>query len=34
MLVRDFIGDYKSFLDNFGYHETRVARYITQRALD
>ena len=34
MLVRDFIGDYKSFLDNFGYHETRVARYIKQRALD
>ena len=34
MLIRDFIGDYKSFLDNFGYHETRVARYIKQRALD
>ena len=34
MLVRDFIGDYKSFLDNFGYHETRVARYIKQSALD
>ena len=34
MLVRDFIGDYKDFLDNFGYHETRVARYIKQRALD
>ena len=34
MLVRDFIGDYKYFLDNFGYHETRVARYIKQRALD
>lgn len=34
MLIRDFIGDYKYFLDNFGYHETRVARYIKQRALD
>ena len=34
MLVRDFIGDYKDFLDRFGYHETIVARYIKQRALD
>ena len=34
MLVRDFIGDYKDFLDRFGYHETIVAKYIKQSALE
>ena len=34
MWVRDFIGDYKDFLDRFGYHETIVAKYIKQSALE